>query len=521
VWKGGKKVRERNGARLIPLAVRILVRLIDKRKGVVYAHDLKDLLTQGSNDDAKHRAYISYISLLRRCLNSDDFDFDEYVSSFSKSSDQERHGGYEFIGEVRLSNERSPSRKVARRQDDSIPSSPDDFKLDITFTPKELDLAMKAWSKVDFPRLYTVLATYYEHKRVPLFSYRCSTVRVPLYVRPSWSALTKRSLPMDLDPVEQQVALSESRRRFLALHTEVRRILRRKALWNGPVFRLVNLRSSERELNLRFEHGHFFNSLAHQDFLEHETRLAVCSMSADEELEPGSLNVRESVASSTDAVEHFCENQVCGIGVSNLILFRVDRRTYRPAVRARGKLSLAATSGIFDNISSGIFDIANADTAIDLDIKYKVFKEIYEELFGNKEVEGEIRHLEPDFFFKEPGVKELAQMLKDGRAFFEVTGFCFDLVRVAPEITTVLVIRDPSYYKNFQSKFVINEEYEMGFKLEIPRALGDVDEYLAKRFPSNPARPHAGLGFDPSKWTLPGAFCFYQGLQRASKEGVL
>lgn len=392
---------------------------------------------------------------------------------------------------------------------------------DFVLRKQEWSLGFKAWTEIDFPELYKALVTYYDHKRVPLFRYPCSDVRVPLYVQSPWKTLTLDSLVMTRNPIERPVHLSVARSRFIALIDKVRRTLGRDPLWNDPVFRLVKLHTSESGLALHFEHGHFFNSFAYQDFIAHETRLALASTLKGEVIDFRRLKIRNSVASSTEAIESFCENQVCGIGVSNLILFQTEQGTYRPAVRQRGSLSLVVTSGILDNISSGIFDIANADSTIDLKLEYKVLKEIYEELFGKREVEREIRHLEPYFFFKADGIKELKQLIDDGGAQFRVTGFCFDLLRMAPEITTVLVVGDPNYYRDFYSQFFVNREYGRGFELKIPRNLGDVDNYLANQFPSDPARPDNGIGFDPSKWTPSGGFCFYQGLQRAAKEGLL
>jgi hypothetical protein len=112
-------------------------------------------------------------------------------------------------------------------------------------------------------------------------------------------------------------------------------------------------------------------------------------------------------------------------------------------------------------------------------------------------------------------------MLDDGRASFLITGFCIDLVRMVPEITTVFVVRDESYYREHRARMKANLEYGPPFHCEIPRDIPDVDDYLATRFPSDPGRPDAGQGFDPWKWTLPGGFCFYQGLKRAVRERLL
>ena len=498
-------IRRPNGQPLPSKAVRILVRIIDKRPAVVRGEDLADILDQRTAPADRKADLGRYIYLLRRSARPEDLG--QYLQTMDKRRDQPYGGGYFFVGEVRF------------RSDDTARSERDGtLQVDSDTQVKQ---GLHAWSKIRFPSVYKFLAGYYRRKAVPMFTYPCSRAEVPLYVRPSWRTLTEQNLVMEFNPIEREVNLTEPEQQFLKLHARIREILGRGKLWNGRVFRLVALDVSEHALRLRFEAGRFFNSLAHQDFLENEARLALTSRLTNEADASDCLPVRDAVASSAKAIEQFCKHHVAGVGISNLILFRSGKETYRPAVRSRGNLSLAAVDGIVDNISSGIFDISNADPRIDFEIKYKVFKEIYEELFGGKDVEKEIKQFNPDFFFDKPGIRELRPMLKDGRAFFRITGFCIDLMRVAPEITTVLVVRDPKYYTKYKNVFITNEEYQGGFTLEIPRNLGEVDAYLAERFPSDPADYSAGLGFDPTRWTLPGAFCFYQGLHKASQEGLL
>jgi len=377
-----------------------------------------------------------------------------------------------------------------------------------------LKKAVVAWSAVGFPLLSDSLVRYYEFKGVPLFTYPGLSTRVPLYVRQSWLSLTDQSLVMTLSPTDSPVQLGKKERAFVALYPKVRRAMGLAQLWNGRVFRLVKLGTSDDQLRLEFELGHFFDALACQYALEHEARLVLSRRRKGKEVEACELPLRESLAATSSAIERFCETQAVRIGISNLILFRVDRNTYRPAIRARGSLSMGHM-GNFDPISSGILDISTANPNVDFQIYYKVLKEIYEELFGGKEVEKEMSGLEPDFFFSKRPIKALRDMLDDGRASFRLTGFCIDLIRVVPEITTVLVVRDESYYAEYRDKFKVNLEYGPPSFCEIPQDILDVDEYLAKRFPSNPAEPEGKKGFDPSNWTLPGAFCFYQGLKRA------
>lgn len=384
---------------------------------------------------------------------------------------------------------------------------------------RRLKKAVAAWDSVDFQILSHSLVNYYELKGVPLFCYPGESRKVPLYVRKPWLTLSESSLHMSMIQKETPVQMTKPQKEFLDLYPRVRRALGLTQLWNGRVFRIVALETSEDQLDLKFELGHFFDTLAYQYVLEHEARLAL-SRGPEKAIDSRALPLRESLASTPHAIEAFCETQCARIGVSNLLLFRLDNDTYRPAIRSRGNLSMGHL-GDFDPMSSGMFDISTYDPNVDFRIQYKVLKEIYEELFGGKEVEKEMRGLDPDFFFEKAPIKDLIAMLEDGRACFQVTGFCVDLVRMVPEISTVTIVTDSSYYARYRLRFKNNLEYGPPSFCNIPRSISNVDEYLAKQFPSNPGQPESAKGFDSSRWTLPGAFCFYQGLKRAVNERLL
>lgn len=380
--------------------------------------------------------------------------------------------------------------------------------------------AVRAWTHVEFSQLCGFLSDYYRGEGVPLFSYRStggSSFRVPLFVRDEWLDLQDDSLVMTRSPDERSFEPTSIQRRFLETYLAVRPALGlTNLLWNGRIFQLVEMRSLMGKLHLRFEQGRFFDSVMSQYVLEHELRIALSRGHSG----GTTLPIRRELASDMKSIETFGAKQVMRIGVSNLLLLRQSRSMYRPVIRQRGALSMGHV-GDFDAVSSGVFDIATANPAVDFDLKYKVLKEIFEELLGGAEVEQEIRELDPEFFYERPGILEIRQMLKDGRASFSVSGFCIDLVRLVPEITTVLVVRDHAYYKQYRSRFRVNLEYGPAFNSEIPRDITDADDYLVHHFPSNPASPEGGTGFDPMRWTLPGGFCFCQGVKRSVANRLL
>jgi len=398
-------------------------------------------------------------------------------------------------------------------------------KIDMEwFQLRNLDAAIKAWQQVTFQDVCHVLTAYYEDRGVPLFSYpqmAGKPSKVPLYVLPEWTDLTHRKLRMEYNPEPEPryYKPSPSQQDFLALYQELRRQLGQEALWNGMIFRLTNLRSSPSELHLSFEDGYFYDSLMCHYILEYEllSRLVNSDISRDVP-----LNLRDKAAGCAQAIESFCQHYVSRIGISNLILLRSGEDTYVPVIQKRGSLSLAHG---FDTVSSGIFDITTTPKA-DFNLRHKVLKEVSEELFDNVDVAKETRKWrDPCFFYKSDGISDLLELFDSNLATFQVTGFCIDLIRIVPEITTVLVIRDASYCNRHlngeAAHFRLNLEYRSTSDFNIPRDIEDVDEYLRNDMPTDPDSSKPTQGFDPTRWTLPGAFCFYQGLRRAVTAGLL
>jgi hypothetical protein len=231
---------------------------------------------------------------------------------------------------------------------------------------------------------------------------------VPLYLRDSWRNLSADSLKMEFVDTDRPVQLSDEQKRFRDLYPEVRAQLGLSggwSDWNDPIFRLVKIQQRGSTLVLRFERGWFLDAHACQYLLEHEARLAILTRQSRNILS-GRLPIRESLASTAGQVERFCESdEVVRIGVSNLILLRINEHSYRALIRPRGALSMDNSGKFnkFDAMSSGIFDIATAQPEMaDFRLEYKVFKEIYEELFAGAEVQKEIRKIDPYFFYKIP-----------------------------------------------------------------------------------------------------------------------
>lgn len=102
--------------------------------------------------------------------------------------------------------------------------------------------------------------------------------------------------------------------------------------------------------------------------------------------------------------------------------------------------------------------------ANELNIEQQVLRELSEEVFGYAENE----NIHPNFYWDEvsnrPPIASLQKLMKAGKANLYVTGLYLDFFRLRPEILTLLIIDDTSWYhSHFSSKKSIgNWEYQKG-----------------------------------------------------------
>jgi hypothetical protein len=97
---------------------------------------------------------------------------------------------------------------------------------------------------------------------------------------------------------------------------------------------------------------------------------------------------------------------------------------------------------------------------LELDVQLQVLREFSEELLGE-----ELGHnvgvdaLREDID-RNPACKALRLRLLDGRASLHITGLWLDIFRLRPEITCLLLVRDPEYFRGLSRRLKWNFESE-------------------------------------------------------------
>ncbi len=383
---------------------------------------------------------------------------------------------------------------------------------------------VKAWRNAATNDLYRMIIEYYVDIGKSLFSYpyqKNDRIKVPLYVEDGWDSLSSSKIKMSFKNIKRQFHPNTSQEWFWDFF----KVLKQLPSLDLDVFRLTNIQTQDNTLQIDFELGKFSHSVMSQYILEHEL---ITLLSKGSKPSRKDFKLRNKVASDAKMIKNFFLYNVGRIGVCNLMLLRRDKDTYIPMVQRRGALSMTLEKQL-DPISSCIFEVATSPKA-DFELKHTVLREIYEELFGGPEVVERSKHLDPYFFYKKDGINDLLELLENGSAIFEITGFCIDLIRIVPEITTVLVVTDEKYFKRHYSpgssdpsiaSFKLNPEFDPTSLYSIPSHLDDIDGYLKTRFLSDPDEVPSKEGFDPLKWTLPGGFSFYLGMKRAVQNKLL
>lgn len=377
--------------------------------------------------------------------------------------------------------------------------------------------AIEAWREGHFAKQCASLNKYYEHVHDRLFSYpgKQGPIRVPLFVRKEWLNLDRRSLVLAPLRMGEPYTATREEREFLELYHEIRRALDQPKLGEGGrLYQLRRIETDKKHLTLTFAAGKFLETIMCQWHLEHELNLALRKSGKNP-----NLPVRDKLLRTETDIETFCEKKAIMVGVSNLLLLKCGPRQYKPYIHMRSVDSLVGgTEGLYDTIGTCAFRWRRLPE-LDFDVKERVMTSIGKELFGQDYLAEPLRG-EAGSEPKEKWRTVLEEMEKSGDASFDVTGFFIDLIRWAPQITAVFVVRDISYFQKFHHQFGVSrvhrefEQTEHALRIA-PHEIKDVDEWMVNSMLRDPQFAAAGVGFDPLRWTPDGGFAFYQGMRRA------
>jgi len=209
------------------------------------------------------------------------------------------------------------------------------------------------------------------------------------------------------------------------------------SLFNGRTFTLNFIR--ENPLKMRGALGHYFDMLATCASLENELRDAV----AEGWMRAPSRAQYHRHVEPKDAILRGTRRSAA-IGIATLTVFN-DNGTYK-AILARRSNKTAFDSGMYHVLPAMMFQPTTSDFSHpehEWSIKHQVFREVLEEMFNMPE---ELDATEWDFFYQHPAMVYLKELMDSRQAHLYVTGITLNLLTLRPEVSTLLLIREPKWY---------------------------------------------------------------------------
>jgi hypothetical protein len=153
---------------------------------------------------------------------------------------------------------------------------------------------------------------------------------------------------------------------------------------------------------------------------------------------------------------HFGTQRTAAISVSMLLVFERPRKGLWTVICRRSK-NVAVSPGMLHVVPSGMFEAINP--ADQWSVQDALWRELLEELYGEKEQQGDgLPCFEDDLVNKKP-IRTLTRLILEGQAELSITGVCGDLLNLQTEICTILFVRDASFAKNRRMK--ANWEYDL------------------------------------------------------------
>src|SRR5262249_18800431 len=131
--------------------------------------------------------------------------------------------------------------------------------------------------------------------------------------------------------------------------------------------------------------------------------------------------------------------------------------------------NVAVHAGLIHVIPSFMFQPATPTIGREYSLQHNIFREYLEELFDRPDpAHGET---DPDYFLQDPLLLELRELLKTGQAEWYFTGVAVNLLNLRPDICTLLLIKDHSWYRRHadptarqDQRFQLNVEFATNFQ---------------------------------------------------------
>lgn len=225
---------------------------------------------------------------------------------------------------------------------------------------------------------------------------------------------------------------------------------RGSTIWNGTTFSLdeLVLNYNNEATEIKAHLGSYYDMVSSADYLEYEC-IAAMETSALVGLDQLSARSRciTKYNSPLDCLLHGGGVDAV-IAISTLVVY-LHEDQYWLLCDVRSKM-VAEYGDLYHVIPSFIFqpvtNTSKHNLKVEWSIKHNIFREYLEELFNVPEVKRAGRPVAPDFFYGHPNLRLLQEYLRTGSAQLRGVAFAFNLLTHRPEILTLLLIQDESWF---------------------------------------------------------------------------
>ncbi len=287
-------------------------------------------------------------------------------------------------------------------------------------------------------------------------------------------------------------------------------------IWDDLVYeaRMITVGTSHVDLHCGLTR--YGSSLATSDALEFELLTEGAKIFTHERLDSLAfrrlterLTMRRAVEAASPNYLLDARGRCNGIGISTVLVYPDSDDSYRVMFGKRSAVT-GSNPGLFHSIPACMFQ-PELDVHDEFDIQHNVLKEYGEELHGET-----LDHsaLYPDYFYDRwPSVHALRQALAEGQCLFQVSGLVVSLLTLRPEICTLLLIKDASWWQRQRSTMSSNWEYvdrgEISTRRRQARTSFDLDS-VEDQF--------VQLGHSAGSWVAPGLAALWLAVDVARRE---
>ena len=329
------------------------------------------------------------------------------------------------------------------------------------------------------------------------------------------------------DPERLAGALDPTREEPPLLRPELVEALRRGGapIWDCPTFSLTGLSRDRNGAVERIEAriGSYFDMVGSAGYLEYEC-LAALSRS------PESLTLEDLPARRAALSRHQSSLECLASGggvdaalaISTLVVYAREGSPWMLLdVRSRRKPEHDEIHHVVPALYfQPVTGTSERGLEIEWSVRHNVFREYLEEIFGMPEVEREQGPIAPDYFLRHPNLLLLREMLDAGRAELRGVALVFDLLNHRPEICTLLLIRDESWYERQRDPAAAGREGLQALAVDDRFPLGESER------PGTHPETVVSLPLDHPKWAQvarpwlmapPGAGALILGCREAAR----